>query len=79
MCQDEDKNEPEDEFFRLFRIKTVTNEPGPKYYDILKDRFVCHAQVLERTKALVFVFVFVFVLAHEQAIATNVLGHVLIA
>ena len=68
MCQDEDENEPEDEFFRSFRIKTVTNEPGPQYYDTLKDRFVRHAQVPERTKALVFVFVFVFVLAHEQAI-----------
>ena len=68
MCQDEDENEPKDEFFRLFRIKTVTNEPGPQYYDTLKDRFVCHAQVPERTKALVFVFV--FVLAHEQAIST---------
>ena len=71
MCQDEDENEPEDEFFRSFRIKTVTNEPGPQYYDTLKDRFVRHAQVPERTKALVFVFVFVFVLAHEQAIIVN--------
>ena len=69
MCQNEDENEPEDEFFRSFRIKTVTNEPGPQYYDTLKDRFVRHAQVPERTKALVFVFVFVFVLAHEQAIS----------
>ena len=69
MCQDEDENEPEDEFFRSFRIKTVTNEPGPQYYDTLKDRFVRHAQVPERTKALVFVLVFVFVLAHEQAIS----------
>ena len=69
MYQDEDENEPEDEFFRSFRIKTVTNEPGPQYYDTLKDRFVRHAQVPERTKALVFVFVFVFVLAHEQAIS----------
>ena len=68
IYQDEDENEPEDEFFRSFRIKTVTNEPGPQYYDTLKDRFVRHAQVPERTKALVFVFVFVFVLAHEQAI-----------
>ena len=68
VCQDEDENEPEDEFFRSFRIKTVTNEPGPQYYDTLKDRFVRHAQLPERTKALVFVFVFVFVLAHEQAI-----------
>ena len=65
MCQDEDENEPEDEFFRSFRIKTVTNEPGPQYYDTLKDRFVRHAQVPERTKALVFVFV----LTHEQAIS----------
>ena len=70
IYQDEDENEPEDEFFRSFRIKTVTNEPGPQYYDTLKDRFVRHAQVPERTKALVFVFVFVFVLAHEQAIST---------
>ena len=69
MCQDEDENEPEDEFFRLFRIKTVTNEPGPQYYDTLKDRFVRHAQVPERTKALVYVFVFFFVLAHKQAIS----------
>ena len=69
VCQDEDENEPEDEFFRSFRIKTVTNEPGPQYYDTLKDRFVRHAQVPERTKALVFVFVFVFVLAHEQAMS----------
>ena len=38
MCQDE--NEPEDESFRLFWIKPVTNEPGPQYYDTLKDRFV---------------------------------------
>ena len=68
VCQNEDENEPEDEFFRSFRIKTVTNEPGPQYYDTLKDRFVRHAKVPERTKALVFVFVFVFVLAHEQAI-----------
>ena len=68
IYQDEDENEPEDEFFRSFRIKTVTNEPGPQYYDTLKDRFVRHAQVPERTKALVFVFGFVFVLAHEQAI-----------
>ena len=71
VCQDEDENEPEDEFFRSFRIKTVTNEPGPQYYDTLKDRFVRHAQVPERTKALVFVFVFVFVLAHEQAISEH--------
>jgi len=71
MCQDEDENEPEDEFFRSFRIKTVTNKPGPQYYDTLKDRFVRHAQVPERIKALMFVFVFVFVLAHEQAISTH--------
>ena len=50
----------------------MTNEPGPQYYDTLKDRFVRHAQVPERTKALVFVFVFVFVLAHEQAISVYV-------
>ena len=43
MCQVENENEPEDESFRLFRIKPVTNEPGPQYYDILKDRFVRHA------------------------------------
>ena len=67
MCQDENENEPKDECFRLFWIKPVPNEPGPQYYDTLKDRFVRHAQVPERTKALVFVFVFVFVLAHEQA------------
>ena len=71
MWQDEDENEPEDEFFRSFRIKTVTNEPFPQYYDTLKDRFVRHAQVPERTKALVFVFVFVFVLAHEQAVSIS--------
>ena len=71
MYQDEDENEPEDEFFRSFRIKTVTNEPGPQYYDTLKDRFVRHAQVPERTKGLVFVFVFVFVLAHEQAMTKS--------
>ena len=41
VCQDEDENEPEDEFFRSFRIKTVTNEPGPQYYDTLKDRSSC--------------------------------------
>ena len=45
----------------------MTNEPGPQYYDTLKDRFVRHAQVPERTKASVFVFVVDFVLAHEQA------------
>ena len=54
--------------FSSFWIKPVTNEPGPQYYDTLKDWFVRHAQVPERTKALVFIFVFVFVLAHEQAI-----------
>ena len=70
MYQDEDENEPEDEFLSSFRIKTVTNEPGPQYYDTLKDRFVRHAQLPERTKSVVFVFVFVFVLAHEQAIST---------
>ena len=57
IYQDEDENEPEDEFFCSFRIKTVTNEPGPQYYDTLKDRFVCHAKVPERTKALISVFV----------------------
>ena len=65
IYQDEDENEPEDEFFRSFRIKTVTNEPGPQYYDTLKDRFVRHALPPERTKALV------FVLIDEQAINTN--------
>ena len=58
MYQDENENKPED--VRSFWIKPVTNEPGPQYYDTLKDRFVP-----ERTKALMFVFV--FVLAHEQA------------
>ena len=43
MCQDEDENVPEDESFRSFWIKPVTNEPGPHYYVKLKDRFVCHA------------------------------------
>ena len=65
MCQDEDKNKTENEGFRWFQIMPVTNEPGPQYYDRQKDRFVRHAQVPERTKALVFVFV----LAHEQAIS----------
>ena len=69
MFQDENENEPKDESFRSFCIKPVRNEPGPQYYDTLKDRFVRHAEVPERTKALVFVFVFVFVLAHEQAIS----------
>ena len=41
MCQDE--NEPEDESFHLLWIKPVTDEPGPQYYDTLKDRFVRHA------------------------------------
>ena len=59
-------NELEDESFLLFWIKPVRNEPGPQHYDTLKDRFVHHALVPERTKTLVFVFV--FVLAHEQAI-----------
>ena len=76
IYQDEDENEPEDEFFRSFRIKTVTNEPGPQYYDTLKDRFVRHVQLPERTKALVFVFVFVFVLAHEQAISQTEVPYV---
>ena len=62
MCQDE--NEPEDQSFRSFWIKPLTNEPGPQYYDIWKDRFVRLAKVTKQTKALVFVFVFVFVLAH---------------
>ena len=72
MCQDE--NEPGDESFRSFWIKPLTNEPGPQYYDTLKDRFVRHVQVPQRTKALVFVFVFVFVLAHEQAITESILS-----
>ena len=71
MCQDENENEPKDECFRSFRIKPVTNEPGPQCYDTLKDRFVRHTFSPERPKALVFVFDFVFVLAHEQAISVN--------
>ena len=67
MCQDENENEPEDEYFRSLWIKPVTNKPGPQYYETLKDRFVRHAQVPEQTKALVFVIVFVFIWAHEQA------------
>ena len=43
MYQDENENEPEDESFRSFSIKPVTNEPNPQYYDALKDRIVCHA------------------------------------
>ena len=43
MCQDENKNETEDESFRSFWIKPVTNEPGSQYYDTLNDRFVRHA------------------------------------
>ena len=62
------QDENEDEGFRSFWIKPVTNEPGPQYCDTLKDRFVHHPQVPERTEALVFVFV--FDLAHEQAIST---------
>ena len=42
MYQDEDENETEDESFRSFWIKPVTNEPGPQYYDSLKDRFIRH-------------------------------------
>ena len=61
-----DKNENEPESFCSFWIKPVTNEPGPQYYDTLKDRFICYAKFPERTKVLVFVFVFVFVLGHEQ-------------
>ena len=67
ICQDE--NEPEDESYGSFWIKPVTNEPGHQCYDTLKDRFICHAQVPEQSKALVFVFLFVFVLAHKQAIS----------
>ena len=33
MCQDENGHEPEDESFRSFWIKPVTNEPRPQYYD----------------------------------------------
>ena len=33
VCQDENENEPEDESFRSFWIKPVTNEPGLKYND----------------------------------------------
>ena len=52
MCQDENENEPKDESFRLFWIKPVTNEPGPQYYDTLKDWCVRHAYYLpERTRA----------------------------
>ena len=65
MCQDE--NELKYQSFRSFWIKPVTSEPGPQYYDTLKDRFIRHAQ--EQTKVLVFVFVFVFVLANEKAIS----------
>ena len=36
VCQDENENEPEDESFRSFWIKPVTNEPGFKYNDTLK-------------------------------------------
>ena len=36
VCQDENENEPEDESFRSFWIKPVTNEPGLKYNDTLK-------------------------------------------
>ena len=39
MCQDENKNEPEDKSFCSLWIKPFTNEPGPQYYDTLKDRF----------------------------------------
>ena len=74
MYQDEDENETEDESFRSFWIKPVTNEPGSQYYDTLNDWFVRHALVPERTKALGFVFVFVFVLAHEQAISIKLLA-----
>ena len=77
MYQDENENEPEDESFRLFWIKPVMNKPGPQYYDTLKDGFVRHAQVPERSKALVFVFVFVFVLAHKQAISESMIFYLL--
>ena len=40
MYQDENENEPED--VRSFWIKPVTNEPGPQYYDTLRDWFVRH-------------------------------------
>ena len=70
MCQGENENEPES--FPSFWIRPVTSEPGPQYYDTLKDRFVLHALAPELTKALVFVFAFVFVLAHEQAIRKEI-------
>ena len=70
MCQDENKNEPQDESVRSFWINPVTDEPGPQYYDTLKDQFVRHALAPEQTKALVLVFV--IVLGHEQAINTGI-------
>ena len=52
-CQYE--NEPEDESFRSFWIKPVSNEPGPQYYDTLKDRFVRHAYKFRNEPKLLFV------------------------
>ena len=52
VCQNKNENEPENETFRSFWIKPVTNKPGPQYYDTLKHRFV---RWPERTKDLVFV------------------------
>ena len=43
VCQDENKNEPEEKSFRSFWIKPVKDEPGLEYYDTLKDWFVRHA------------------------------------
>ena len=78
MCLDENGNEPEDEYFCSLWIKPVTNKPGPQYYDTLKDRFVRHAQVPERTKASVFVFVVDFVLAHEQAFTSCIFDDLIV-
>ena len=56
----------------MFWNKSVTNEPIILCNVILRAWFVHHRHYLERTKTFVFSFVFVFVLAHEQAISTNV-------
>ena len=66
MCQDE--NEPESKSSCSVWTKPVTNKPGPQYYNALKDQFVCHALVPERTKALVIIFIFLLAHEHEQAI-----------
>ena len=55
----------------------MTSEPSPQYYDTLKDRFVCHAQVLEQTKVSL-VLIFVFVLAHNLVYAHIMLRDLLI-